>query len=146
LDRVVDTGAPVVANRVFSVVRKLCNWAVERDFISVSPCVGVKPPSAERSRDRVLTDEELARVWGAADRLSYPFAALIRLLVLTGQRRGEVAGLRWSEIKGDLWTLPAGRAKNAKEHDVPLSRAALDILAGMPRIGEDFVLTVAGTG
>jgi len=146
LDRVVDTGAPVVANRVFSVVRKLCNWALERDIINASPCAGVKPPSAEQPRDRVLTDEELARVWSAADRLSYPFGALVKLLILTGQRRGEIAGMRRSEIQEDLWTLPADRAKNAKAHDVPLSRAALDVLAGLPRIGEDFVLTVAGTG
>jgi integrase len=146
LDRVVDTGAPVVANRVLSVVRRLCNWALERDIIDTSPCAGVKPPSAEQPRDRVLTDEELVRVWGAADQLSYPFGALVKLLILTGQRRGEVAGMRRSELKGDLWTLPAERTKNGKQHDVPLSRAALDILAGLPRIGEDFVLTVADTG
>src|SRR5262249_41792900 len=78
--------------------------------------------------------------------LSYPFGALVKLLILTGQRRSEVAGMRWSEIKGDVWTLPADRTKSAKAHDVPLSRAALDILADLPRIGEDFVLTVAGRG
>src|SRR5262249_35599778 len=121
-----------------------CNWALERDIINVAPCAGVKSPSAERPRDRVLTDEELARVWGAADQLGYPFGTLIKLLILTGQRRGEVAGMRWSEIDGDLWTLPAGRVKNAKAHDVPLSRAALDILVGLPRIGEDFALTTTG--
>src|SRR5262249_37588423 len=148
LDRVVDTGAPVVANRVFSVVRKLCNWALERDIIDASPCAGVKPPSAEQSRDRVLTDEELARVWSAADRLSYPFSALIKLLILTGQRRGEVAGMCWSELDRDagLWTLPAGRVKNARGHVVPLSKAATDVLKDLPRISADFVLTVAGTG
>jgi len=146
LDRVGDAGTPIVANRVFSAVRKLCNWALERDIIDTSPCAGVKPPSAEQPRDRVLTDEELARVWGAADQLSYPFGALVKLLILTGQRRNEVAGMRWSEINGDLWALPADRAKNAKAHDVPLSRAALDVLASLPRIGEDFVLTVAGAG
>jgi integrase len=146
LDGIVDAGAPIVANRTLSVVRKLCNWAIERDIISASPCAGVKPPSAERPRDRVLNDEELRNVWHAADQLGYPFGALVKLLILTGQRRNEVAGMRWSEIdaRGDLWTLPASRVKNAKEHDVPLSRAALDILAGLPRIGEIFVLTTTG--
>src|SRR5262249_61311749 len=137
---------PIVANRVFSVVRKLCNWALERDIINTSPCAGVKPPSAERPRERVLTDEELTRVWSAADRLSYPFGALVQLLVLTGQRRGEIAGMCWAEIKGDLWTLPADRAKNAKAHDVPLSRAALDVLAGLPRMGGGFAVPPGGTG
>jgi len=146
LDRVVDAGTPIAANRTFAAIRKLFNWCVARDIIAVSPCTGVKRPSAERSRDRVLSDEELRNVWRAVDQLGYPFGTLIQLLVLTGQRRGEVAGMRWSEIdvKGSLWRLPPGRVKNAKGHDVPLSRAALDILASLPRIGETFVFTTTG--
>jgi integrase len=143
LDRVVDAGAPVVANRVFSAVRKLCNWALERDILDTSPCAGVKAPSAERPRDRVLSDEELGNVWRAADRLGGPFGALVKLLILTGQRRTEVGGMRWSEIDGELWTLPASRTKNGREHDVPFGRVALDILTSLPRIG-DFVLGATG--
>jgi hypothetical protein len=120
LDGVVEAGTPIAANRVLAAVKKMCSWAVERDIIGASPCAGVKPPSAEHPRDRVLNDDELLAVWFAADRLGGPFGALIKLLILTGQRRDEVAAMRWSEIdtKAALWTLPAGRVKNDKGHDV----------------------------
>jgi integrase len=146
LDRIVDAEKPIAANRTLAAIRKLFNWALERDIIDASPCAGIKRPSLERSRERVLSDDELRAVWQAAGRLNDPFGSLVRLLVLTGQRRGEVAGMRWSELdlEGALWKLPAGRVKNAKGHDVSLSRAALDLLAGLPRIG-DFVLTLDGT-
>src|SRR5262249_42459914 len=140
---------PIVANRVLSAVRKMCNWALERDMLSVSPCAGVKPPSKERKRDRVLKDHpELHDVWVAADQLGFPFGPLTKLLILTAQRRDEVRGMRWSEINatGDLWTLPAGRVKNARGHTVPLSGAAREILASLPRFaGPDFVFTTNGT-
>ena len=73
LDRVVDGGAPIAANRTLAAVRKLFNWCVARDILSVSPCAGVKPPTAERSRDRVLSDDELRLVWQAADKIGWPF-------------------------------------------------------------------------
>jgi integrase len=90
---------------------------------------------------------ELAAIWGAAERLEAPYAALIKLLILTAQRRSEVAGVCWSEIDLDsrLWTLPAARAKNGVEHQVPLSDSAVEILKALPRIvGCPFVLTSSG--
>jgi integrase len=146
LDRVVDSGKPIAANRVLSAVRKLFNWADARDIIVASPCAGVKPPTAERSRDRVLTDPELRNVWQAADRIGGPFGSLVKLLILTGQRRDEVAGMKWSEIdlKGRLWTLAAERVKNNKPHTVPLSEPAIATLTALPRIGDRFVLTSNG--
>jgi integrase len=143
LDDIIDAGTPIEANRVLSATRKMFNWSLQRDILSVSPCIGVKPPSAERSRDRVLNDEELRNVWHAADRLGGPFGALVKLLILIGQRRTEVGGMRWSELDGELWTLPASRTKNGQKHDVPLGGMALKILASLPRIG-DFVLGATG--
>jgi integrase len=143
LDDIVDAGAPIEANRVLSATRKMFNWSLQRDILSASPCVGVKAPSAECPRDRVLSDEELRNVWHAADRLGGPFGALVKLLILPGQRRAEVGGMRWSEIDGELWTLPASRTKNGRKHDVPFGRIALDILASLPRIG-DFVFGATG--
>src|SRR5262249_47187333 len=93
LDRVVDSGKPIAANRVLSATRKMFNWAVGRDIIAASPCSGVKPPSPETSRDRVLADSELRAVWHAADKIGGPYGALVKLLILTGQRRDEVAGV-----------------------------------------------------
>jgi integrase len=111
------------------------------------PCAGVKPPTAERARDRVLSDEELRLVWQAADKLGGAFAPLVKLLALTGQRRDEVARMRWEEvgIENRLWTLPAERTKNNQPHEVPLSNAALAILEKVPRVKESpFVLTTNG--
>jgi integrase len=144
LDRVVDDGKPIAANRVLAAVRKMFNWALSRDIVTTSPCAGVKPPTPERSRDRILTDAELRNVWNAAD--SGPFGALLRLLILTGQRRDEVAGMSWPEIdlEGRLWTIPAKRTKNNRPHEVPLSAAALAALKAVPRIGDRFVLTTNG--
>src|SRR5215831_17373880 len=145
LDRVVDAGAPIEANRVLAATRKMFAWAVARDIIAASPCTGVKPPSPEQSRDRVLNDDELRSVWLAADQIGWPFGPLVKLLVLTGQRREEVGQMRWSEldIKKCLWVLPIGRTKTGQAaHEVPLSTAAIKILNKIPRIaGSDLVFS-----
>jgi integrase len=146
LDEVNDRGAPIMANRTFSAVRKLFNWAVARDIIAASPCAGVEPPASENSRDRILTDDELLLVWKAADADGWPFGPIVRLMILTGQREGEIAGMRWKELDldGKLWTLPAPRVKNAEQHGVPLSDAAVAILKGLPRIKTDGGFVFAG--
>jgi integrase len=147
LDRVVDGGAPSAANRVFAAVRKFFNWCVARDILATSPCAGVKPPTAERARDRVLSDDELRLVWAAADKLGGTFGPLVKLLALTGQRRDEVARIRWDELDLDarLWTLPPARTKNNQPHEVPLSKAALTVLQNVPHIASSpFVLTTNG--
>ena len=122
------------------------NWAIERDIIASSPCAGVKPPTPEQSRDRVLSDDELGNVWRAAHQLGGPFGALVELLILTGQRRDEVARMAWGEVDLDaqLWTLPKERSKNGRPHDVALSAPAVAILNSLPRIGDSFVLTTDG--
>ena len=147
LDRVVDGGAPIAANRALAAVRKFFNWCVARDVLATSPCAGVKPPTAERSRDRVLSDDELRLVWQAADQIGWPFGPLVKLLALTGQRRDEVGRMQWSELDLDkqLWTLPAERVKNNQPHHVPLSDAALAVLKDAPQIvGSPFVFTTNG--
>ena len=147
LDRVVDAGAPIAANRVLAATRKLFNWLLARDIIATSPCAGVKPPTDERSRDRVLDDKELRAVWLAAEEIGWPFGAMVKVLVLTGQRRDEVARMEWSEIDfGDkLWTLPRERVKNDEKHEVPLSGAAIAVLKSVPRIaGSRYVFTTNG--
>jgi integrase len=107
----------------------------------------VKAPATEQSRDRVLSDEELALVWQGTDDLGWPFGPLFKLLLLTGQRRAEVAAMRWSEVDlvAKLWTLPKERVKNGTEHVVPLSTVAISILERLPRVKGDFVFTVTGT-
>ena len=115
------------------MLRKLFNWAIERGRVDANPCTVIKGPRVQR-RDRVLSDDELCRVWRAAEKTDYPFGALVQLLLLTGCRRGEIAELEWSEIDGDAITIPAARFKTGRAHVVPLSRLAIEVLAAVPRI------------
>jgi integrase len=132
---------PIAANRVLAVVSKMFNWALACDIVEKSPCAGVKRPSAERSRERVLSDEELRQVWRGAVVLGFPFGPITQLLLLTGQRRDEVVQIRWSEIdrRQQLWTLPGERTKNGRVHTVPLSDAAMVVLGAVPNIVGDYV-------
>ncbi len=137
LDEIQDRGAPIMANRALAAVRKLFNWAASRDIVSASPCAGVTPPAAEKSRDRVLTDDELRLVWLAAEAEPWPYGPIVKLMILTGQREAEVAGMFEAEIKTDkrAWSMEGGRTKNGEAHEVPLSASALALLAAQPRIG-----------
>lgn len=148
LDGIIDRGAPVGANRTYAQLRKMCRWAVERGIIEHSPCDGVRAPSAEKSRDRVLSDGELRQIWSACDAIGWPFGPLVQLLMLTGSRRNEVAGMEWSEVDLDskVWTIPAARSKNGRAHAVPLSSQAIAILLSLPRIGESRGLVFSTTG
>lgn len=149
LDGIVDRGSPVTANRVFATLRRFFNWLVERDVLEASPCDGIKKPTAEQSRDRILTDDEIKLFWKAASSFEYPFGPMWRLLLLTGQRREEVAGMVRKEtvLDGDkpLWTIPASRAKNGIAHAVPLSPVAVEIIKALPIIGKaGFYFTTTG--
>lgn len=145
LDLIVDRGAPISANRVYANGKKMFGWAVERGFIETSPFDHVKAPAQETSRDRTPDDAELALILRAADTLGPVFGAFIKLLTYTGQRRDEVAQMRWSELNADLtlWTLPRARSKNDKAHYVPLAPEVRAVLADLPRIS-DYVLTTSG--
>jgi integrase len=162
LDDIAERGVPVMANRTLAAVRRLFNWCREKDLVQISPCEGVKAPSVERPRDRVLTDDEIRLIWITCDKLEkgdlstkstklkdgWQFWPLIKLLILTGQRRSEVAEMRWSEI--DLsrrtWVLPRQRVKNDTLHEVPLSDGAVAVLAKLPRIKSDPGLVFTTTG
>jgi Arm DNA-binding domain/Phage integrase family len=130
LDGMVDRGAPVMAKQTHATVRKLFYWAVDRDIIDTSPCVRVPVPAHANDRDRVLTDNELRAVWLACEPLNWPFGPLVRLLILTGQRRDEVATLTWPDIDEEkgLWTIPRERNKSNRTHEVPLSSGAKAVL------------------
>jgi integrase len=137
LDRV-SAHAPILANRLHAVLSALFGWAKGKRYIAANPCTDLDRPAVERSRDRVLDDKELQKVWNAAGELGHPHAGIVKLLVLTGQRRNEIADLRWSEIDLDerVIHLPKERTKNARAHDVPLSAQALAVVAGLPHLIE----------
>jgi integrase len=147
LDEIVASGTPYRANRALSALKKLMNWALDRGMIDVNPIAGLKPPHRERARDVVLSDEELLSVMNAARAEGYPFGNALEMLILTGQRRSEVAEMRWSEIDLEraIWTIPAARSKNGHSHEVPLSSQAVSLLRSLPRfLSSDWVFTTTG--
>ena len=143
-----------VANirNVFAVLRRLFRWAVSRGDIERSPMEGMETPPAVKARDRWLSDEELGRVWTAAPHTHHCFGPIVRLLIVTGQRREEVSSLRWEELdrKELLWTLPGERAKNGEPNRVPLNDLAVAVLDGAagsttwPRSGSIFATSRGG--
>jgi integrase len=136
---------PIMANRALGHLSKFFNWLLERDIIAASPCAGIKPPAKENARDRVLSDAEIRALWHACDGIGGAAGPAVKLMLLTGQRCGEVVGMKRSEISGDVWTLPPERTKNKQRHEVPLSAQALAIIDAIPAIDEDFVFTSSET-
>jgi integrase len=148
--------APVMANRVLALVRKMLNFAVSRDWIDANPAARMERPGAEHSRDRVLSDDELRALWGVLSRfparhekqapgrpratrtsddqplcpISPALAAVQQVRLLTAQRGGEVVGMRWGDV--DLaqgwWTIPADRSKNGQPHRVPLTAEVVALI------------------
>lgn len=138
-----DGGAPIQANRTLALVRKIYNWAIERDILETSPCYMVKCPGKEQQRDRVLSEDEIRVVWACFDGLDALFGAFFKLRLLTAQRGGEVRSMAWADVDLDSgwWTIPPDQAKNGLSHRVPLSAAAVDLLEGIkpPRGGSAWV-------
>lgn len=121
-------------------------WAVKRGAVSVNPFAALPIGKSIAKRERVLSDRELAEIWRAAGDAAAPYGSIIRLLILTGQRRGEVAGMSWNEIADDLttWTMPGQRTKNGAAHAVPLSTSASAIIkATLPADAKEVKRAVA---
>ncbi len=146
IDSITERGAPIHANRVLARLRALFNWAVEKDRLAISPVAGMKPFTKERPRDRVLSDDELRWFWKGCEQIGWPFGPLFQLLLLTAQRRDEVANMAWAELdlKNRVWTLPSARAKNGRIHQVHLSAAAVQIIKALPHIGDRLLFTTNG--
>lgn len=131
---------PYSANRARAALSAFFAWGMGDGVAAQNPVIGTHKSVEEKARDRVLTDAELRAVWhlsGAGD-----FPAIVRLLILTGQRRDEVAGMAWSAIDraGAVWTIPGERAKNGKPHLVPLAPAALAVIGTVhERAGRDLL-------
>jgi len=136
---------PVMANRAQAWLSTFFGWLVDRNVIDASPVVKLKRQNQEQARDRVLSIDELKALWKACDKVGGMAGGCVQMMILLGQRRGEVAGMRRSEIDGDQWTIPARRMKGKKSHTVPLPRQAVEIIERLPRIGDgDLVFTSSG--
>jgi integrase len=144
LDQIVKAGKPVTAGRTMAYARACFAWGKRRGKVPENPFAELPISPGATERERVLSDAEVVQVWAAANTLGYPFGPFYKLLILTLQRREEVAGMRWSEIFDDMtrWTLPGARMKNGKPHIVHLSEPARTVLRSIPRVeGCDFVFS-----
>ena len=130
LDGIKGRGAERQANKTLVYLNLFFKWSRQRDYVSENPVISIDKPGIENDRDRVLYMEELRLIWKSTEGDDTQFNSIVRLLMLTGQRLNEVAQMRWSEINTDrrLWTLPAERAKNGREHLVPLTDPMIAIL------------------
>ncbi len=136
LDAVKAKSGPIAANRLRAEARACLGWAVKRGSLAANPWEATPRPLArETARERVLSDAELGTLYTAAGALAEPWGVLVRLLILTGQRRGEVAGMAWAEVNLEAgeWSLPGARTKNGQPHVVPLTAEAVALLRTVKR-------------
>lgn len=136
LDNLSDT--PSEQQHALSAIRALFNFAVRQHMVEQSPCAAMRPLTRATTRERVLDDWELVLVWLAASATGYPFGPIVQLLILTGQRRGEIAALKWDWIdrKERTITLPASLTKNRRQHVFPFADRTEALIASLPILGE----------
>lgn len=136
LDSLSDT--PSEQQHALSAIRAFFNFAVRQHMITQSPCAAMRPLTRATTRERVLEDWELAHVWQAASATGYPFGPIVQLLILTGQRRGEIAALKWKWIdrKERTINLPANLTKNRRQHVFPFADQTEAVIASLPVLGE----------
>jgi integrase len=140
-----ESGA-VTASRARTALSSMFTWAMQNGLAESNPIVGTLAPKEAKPRERVLTDAELAAVWRAAG--DDDFGRVVRLLILTGQRRSEVGGMAWSEVDIDrgVWTIPSSRTKNGRQHSLPLSALAQSVIDGVfERVGRDHLFGQSAT-
>ena len=147
LEEIAETRGPIAGNRVMAYARACYGWAVRANLLGTNPFANLATPGRETPRDRVLTRPELAAIWQATNTLGPIQRGFVRFLLLTLQRREEVAGATWSEINADLttWSIPAARAKNGRAHVVHLAPASRAVLEELPR-GSQQALVFAAPG
>jgi integrase len=144
VEKIAKLRGPVAGNRAFSHVHRFFSALIERDIITTSPCVGLKRPAKEVTRERVLAAAgEIKAVHDAVTAMGGPVAACALMMLYSGQRRGECVNMRRSEINDGVWSLPAAKVKNRKPHSVPLSRQMLNLIERQPVLG-DYIFSYDG--
>ena len=132
LDVIAERG-PIMANRTLAVIRKMFNFAINRGVLESTPCLNITPPGKELKKDRYLSSAEIASLWPLmTEHLTDQTNRAIKMILVTAQRPNEVASMRWDEIDGQWWTIPASKTKNGKEHRVFLNSIALEMM-GTPK-------------
>jgi integrase len=145
LDALIERDAPIASNRLLAYLKSLFAWSKSRHIIATDPTLGIRKQAPETARDRVLSLDEVKALWEATDPAKRPqgdlYTPIVRVLLLTGQRRMEVAQMEWTEIEDDLWTIPPSRTKNGTSHAVPLSDAVLDLIENQRELQAELELS-----
>lgn len=153
IDIITTRGAPIAANRVLSLIRKMFNFGIERSMVTTNPCDHVPQPAPNVQRDRVLSLQEVRTLWIGLEQAKMTEASklALKLQLVTAQRKGEIVNGEWSEIdfETNVWTIPAEKAKNGQTHRVFLSTLAVEILTRMQALAQGspyFMPSPIGTG
>ncbi len=147
-DKLLDRQVPSIAYRANEIAKRIFSWALDRGDVEANPFAGMKPPVKKEPRQHALSEQEIASLWSAWNTMSYAYGDIQKLLLITGQRRTEVGEMRWSEIDLEKaeWVIPAARSKSRRDHLVPLSSLALEVLKRIHRIdGVGFVFVGRGS-
>jgi integrase len=148
VDTVASERGPYAAEWLLAVLSKFFRWLLSRDVIGASPCLGVERPKRRKPRQRTLSEPELLALLKATSS-DHPMDRVVWVLALTGCRRNEVARMKWSELKTEtrIWTIPAERSKNHREHIVPLSAQTWRIIDAQPHMANcDYVFSITSRG
>lgn len=142
VDRLGDR--PARRRTTYAYLRHFFQWATERELIDINPCLGLRAPKTVTPRERVLTDAEIRQLWTASSAL----AVMSRLQLLTAQRTGSIAAMRWQDIDLDeaVWSIPAEAMKSGRPHRVPLSLPAIDIIERWPRLEGPYLFGIGSNG
>ena len=134
LAKIRKRGKTTQENRALACVRAMFNWAVSEDHLKSNPCIGLKA-NKEKSRDRVLSDDEIRTLWRGLEKPSFHIAIanVLKLQLLIGLRVSEACSLQWSDINGDWLTIPADRTKNGEKHRIPLTSDSQKIINSTPK-------------
>lgn len=150
LDGIVERGSPSAANSTLRYLSKFFNWCADKDLLDIPPTDRLRAPAPKSIRERTLSEAEVAEVWHAIENAADQFTDLFKLLLLTGQRRSEVGGMRWVELSnldGDepTWEIPSTRTKNKRPHLVPLAPPAATLVTGRPEVDDaGYLFTTTG--
>ncbi len=137
----INAGSSIhIKRHIRAVLSAFYSWCVDMEYAEGNPVKELRALGQAKARERILTDHELSVAWQVSFTLAEPYGPFARFLLLSGQRRGEVANMQWCEIDFEqkLWTLPANRTKNKHQHTIPLTKQMLLILEGLPR-GSEYV-------
>ncbi len=140
LESITKRGAPIAANRTLACIRRMFNFAIERDIATANPCATVKAPAKENRRERFLSSDEINTLWHKLQDapMSESTKLALKLQLTTAQRKGEIISAEWKDICliSRIWTIPAEKAKNGKSHRVTLSDLAISLINEIKQISE----------